>query len=389
MFVVNKRQRRSLNTREAAIANLRQGRRKRDLGVKKHLVRGMDGSADPADSELSVDDSGPREPTTFIPNEQRAVFEALDEDMRDNHPTGTSGQTLATRLQDIENMAGELPDSDLDFLMEDSPEYSASAEPSTTVAPNESAPDTRLPAILGPRTRTNWSLSPLTTPSKTPSDSGSASYAMMEVEETAGFNEDDGRAIERLKAMGVLFDSDSQGEEEEMEGDDIQPLPPTRVDPLWRRPDRSRNLFDIDRSLGMTDPANRLAATRILPSRTRPSKKELMGKLLLYQCAERKKRFDNPHQEVHRYPEEALITTVVQLDIDFEAPGGPQVQTEKIAMTFGEFLGAPKEPVIEARQGQLVFREKEQMQQVQQFAGRQIRSRRKTDLVFPFVDRSN
>jgi hypothetical protein len=60
MFVVNKRQRRSLNTREAAIANLRQGRRKRDLGVKKHLVRGMDGSADPLDSELSVDDAGPR-----------------------------------------------------------------------------------------------------------------------------------------------------------------------------------------------------------------------------------------------------------------------------------------------------------------------------------------
>ncbi|KIW70939.1 hypothetical protein PV04_03167 [Phialophora macrospora] len=384
MFVVNKRRKSSLNVREAAIANLRQGRRKRDRGVEKHPVRGMDGSANPVDSELFVHDSGPQGPSMFIPNERRAVLEVADEDKRESRPNETSAKKLATRLQDIENMDGELPDSEFDFLTEDSPDYSKSAEPPATVAS-----ETRLPAILGPRARTSSSVSALTTPPQTPSDSGSASFTMIGTEETDGFNEDDARAIERLKAMGVMFESDSQDEEEEIEGDDFQPLPPTRVDPLWQRPDRSRDLFDIDPSLDMTDPANRLAAARILPSSTRPSKKELMGKLLLYQCAERKKRFGNPHQEVRRYPEEALITTVVQLDIDFEAPGGPQVQTEKIAMTFGEFLGVPKKPVIESRQGQLVFCEKEQVQQVQQFAGRNIRSRRKAELVFPFVDRGN
>jgi hypothetical protein len=52
-------------------------------------------------------------------------------------------------------------------------------------------------------------------------------------------------------------------------------------------------------------------------------------------------------------------------------------------MTFREFLGAPKQPVIEFRKDKLVFRGKDQIQQV---AGRHGRARRvMASEVFPFV----
>jgi hypothetical protein len=86
---------------------------------------------------------------------------AADEDMRENRPNGTSGQTL--RLRDIENMPSDWDnaDSELDFLMEDSPEYSTSAEPSTTTATTA-----RSPGPLGTPAPTSISSSvpPLTTP---------------------------------------------------------------------------------------------------------------------------------------------------------------------------------------------------------------------------------
>ncbi|ETI23591.1 hypothetical protein G647_05393 [Cladophialophora carrionii CBS 160.54] len=369
-----------------------------------------DDSADPMECEASAHDPAPQAPSLATPNEQMAALGAAGETMRENDANGGGDQVSAMRLYDIENTASELPDSEDEFLPEDSPSKehdedhvqprqtthsrpsnsrrgspnSRSAESTTIAASNMSASDAQSPSTLGTRGR----LSPRASPLTTPAESRSVSRPRIVSKKTADVKEDDARAIEKLKAMLVMFESDSEDEDEEVECEgDFQPLPPPRVDPLWQRPERSRNLFDIDPSLDMTDPANRLAAAGILPSSTRPSKKKLMGNLLLYQCAERKKRFGNPHQEVRRYPEEALVTTDVQLGIDFEAPGDPQVKTEKATMTFREFLGAPKNPVIEARKDQLVFREKEQMQRV---AGRNGRTRRKMESdVFAFMEGGN
>ena len=185
--------------------------------------------------------------------------------------------------------------------------------------------------------------------------------------------------IARLKERGVMFESDS--EDDDLSKDDFEPPPPRRIDPLWQRPNRSANLFDIDPSLDMTDEANRWAAAGL--ARPRPPKKKIIGNLLAYQCRERRKRFGDPHQEVRRYVEGVQITTVVPQGINFDAEQGPQVETETVTMSFRDFIGAPKNPVIEARGDQLVFREREQMQQG---LGRNGRAKRVLDSeMFPFV----
>ncbi|EXJ62561.1 hypothetical protein A1O7_02999 [Cladophialophora yegresii CBS 114405] len=374
--------------------------------VVSNQIDEEDDSTDSMECESFAHDSVSQAPDLITPNEQRATSEATDEIIGEKHAIEGADHVSVMRLHDIENTASESPDSEDEFIPADSsynkheeddeqPDQtthhrppnsgrgsrnSRSAESTTAAASNTSASDAQSPSTFDTRGRLSPSASPLTTPP----DSRSVSRPRIEGRKTADLKEDEAGAIEKLKAMGVMFESDSEDEDQEMEGDDFQPLPPSRVDPLWQRPDRSRNLFEIDPSLDMTDPANRLTAVGILPSSTRPSKKKLMGNLLVYQCAEHKKRFGNPHQEVRRYPEEAPVTTVVQLGIDFDTPGDPQVKMEKATMTFREFLGAPTYPVIEARKDQLVFREKEP---VQQLAGRNGRTRRKMEMdIFPFVD---
>ncbi|KAJ9603491.1 hypothetical protein H2200_012269 [Cladophialophora chaetospira] len=390
-------------------------------GTHKRCWHKMDCSPDPLKCEMLIQEYGPQGPSWFNTKDWKIVFETANQAILEKFAAKNGGSESTEQTWHTRNTDTDLVDDDGRLEREDSsplttltqaeheeddddeddvrplseirfssftsvrPPRGLKSTTSKTAAKKASRdmpqPESKLAIQVENGTRPSFS--PLTTVVDSPDASRTATEGDQDCSK-----ENVPRALQRLKDQhpGIIFDTES--EDEMMEEDNFQPPPPTRVDALWQRPVRSRNLFDIDPSYDKTDPANRLAAGGVLPSSTRPSKKQLMGeKLLLYQCAERKKRFGNPHQEVRRHPVEALVTTTVQRDIDFDNSQGVRARTEKVTMTFRDFLGAPKDPVIEARKDQLVFREKEAVQQV---AGRHGRARRVLENeVFPFVYSAN
>ncbi len=375
-----------------------------------------DGSPDPMKCEMLVQDYGPQGPAWFKPYDWKKVLEGANQAMLDKFAAKNGNNKITGRKEQVKNTTNILTDSEDELAREDTPSptplmqntaeeeddeedlrplaeirFLSSTSGRGPISAKETPPKpaaeksngTPLAVsnkVLQAKETSRPSISPLTTIA----DSRDASRTATEGEQLAYSKEEDAQALQSLKQAhpGIMFDSES--EDEEMEDDGFEEPPPTWIDPLQQRPIRSRNLFDIDPTYDMSDSANRLAAAGILPSSTRPTKKQIMGgKLLHCQVAERRKRFGNPHQEVRRYPKDSMVTTTVQRDIDFDNSQGVRAKTEKVAMTFREFLGAPKDPVIEARKDQLVFREKEQVQQI---AGRHGRARRVMESeVFPFV----
>ncbi|KIW97195.1 uncharacterized protein Z519_02587 [Cladophialophora bantiana CBS 173.52] len=191
--------------------------------------------------------------------------------------------------------------------------------------------------------------------------------------------EDEARAIEKLRARGVMFESEAEADDDEIGDQDTYVPPPRRIDPLWQ-PQKSRNLFDMDPSLLMPNEEENFASGKT--PHKRPSKKQLIGNLLSYQCRQHRKEFSDPHQEVCRYPEDVQVTAILHCGIRFDRRV-PQADIETTTMSFREFLGAPKEPVVDARGGQVVFLEG---RQDNQYPGRSTRGKRVPEGdTFPFV----
>ncbi|KIW16657.1 hypothetical protein PV08_03845 [Exophiala spinifera] len=166
---------------------------------------------------------------------------------------------------------------------------------------------------------------------------------------------DEEKAIQKLQARGVQFESDTGNEEEEEEqeeeedeeeeaekeeevGDDSPP--PRRIDPLWQ-PQRSRDLFEIDRSWD-----RKMEHQVDAKSVSRPPKKQIIGNLLKYQCLDRRRKFSNAHQEVRRSVQQVEVRAWVQVDKSEDPKELPQLVEEEVMMTFGEFIGMPEAPVI-------------------------------------------
>ena len=186
--------------------------------------------------------------------------------------------------------------------------------------------------------------------------------------------EDERRAVEKLRKRGVMFESDSESGLELSDVSSYSPRP-RRIDPLWQ-PQKSSHPFDIDHSLDWREKDKDVQAARYSPPRKRPTKKQLVGKLLKYQCQERKRKFGNPHVEVLR-PGDVMVTAF--------AVG--RLEIEKVTVSFREFIGAPQEPIItKGAKGEFAFREGKNDRSRHQGPFGTPRARRVTDEEkFPFV----
>lgn len=144
-------------------------------------------------------------------------------------------------------------------------------------------------------------------------------------------------AIQKLQARGVQFESDTDGDED---GEVVDDPPPRRIEALWQ-PRSSKHLFELDRRWD-SQFEDRAYASSI----SRPPKKEIVGNLLKHQCSDRKRKFGNPHQEVRRGVRQVEVRALVQMDRSTDPQEMPQLVEEEKTMTFGEFMGMPKAPVI-------------------------------------------
>jgi len=163
-----------------------------------------------------------------------------------------------------------------------------------------------------------------------------------------------------LRQRGVVFESDSEEEEPEESGKPSAAR--RRMDPLWR-PQKSQNVFDIDPSLDWRDPENRHATHGTLPpgQMPRPSKKQIVGHLLKYQCRERRRKYGDPHREVDRNLDSRQVTAVERRLV--HPQGDPfevsEVESEMKKMSFRDFIGIPEIPVVVQGKGreELAYRE--------------------------------
>lgn len=163
-------------------------------------------------------------------------------------------------------------------------------------------------------------------------------------------NEDEQRALEKLRERGVEIETDSDSDESFSDDDIPRQAPPLVTDPL-RRIVESQNPFDVDPSLDLRNPENCYQALGITPpwKRNRPTKKQLMGNLLLYQCRDNKLKYGNPHYRVMRKSAEVPVTAIIENDDIFSTPdemSGHEPEKRHVPMTFREFIGMPKQPII-------------------------------------------
>ena len=155
-------------------------------------------------------------------------------------------------------------------------------------------------------------------------------------------------AIAKLKARGVEFESDSDTEGEE------HPIVSTRKNIIPGPPGSSRDLFDIAPSLRPRT-ADEGRASGLVSAREMGhiSKKDVWKTLLARQCRERKLKFGDPHQEVRRDVGSRNVSALVTRDAPADRARGkrdrfhvPAKEEKVITMTFENFLGVPKEPVV-------------------------------------------
>ncbi|KAK5064686.1 hypothetical protein LTR84_000520 [Exophiala bonariae] len=214
-------------------------------------------------------------------------------------------------------------------------------------------------------------------------------------------DEDEQRAVDALRARGVVIESESEDDGEASDYYDelsSRAVPPLITDPLHHMP-VSRNPFDVDHSLDLRSLENRYKALDIRPpwKRNRPTKKELMSgnALLLYQTRENRLKYGDPHiQLIRKVGDEVPVTALVEIDkgfnIDssFDTPGSRELSVQRVSTTFREFMGMPKAAVIAQgkNKDELVFLEKKLEGGDGTVSGGRVRARRvRDDEVFPFI----
>lgn len=174
-----------------------------------------------------------------------------------------------------------------------------------------------------------------------------------ETELHAWTKEDEAHAIARLRARGVMFEPDPNSDEDMTDAPFEQPRH-RHVDPLWRRPQKSFDLFEVDPSLQLIE------GDGLPRQKQAPTMKQLIGHLLEYQCQKRRKEFGDPHQEVSRIVEDVEVEVVVQhqsqqpLDL-----WEPNVESRATTMGFREFVGIPQTPVVSlgSKREEVIFKE--------------------------------
>jgi hypothetical protein len=203
-------------------------------------------------------------------------------------------------------------------------------------------------------------------------------------------NEEEQRALEKLRERGVEIEIDSDSDASFSDDDIPRQAPPLITDRLRHVPE-SQNPFDVDLSLDLRNPENRYQALGITPpwKRNRPTKKQLMGNLLLYQCRDNKLKYGNPHYRVMRKSGEVPITAIIEKDDSFNTPdelSGHEPENRHVPMTFREFIGMPKQPIIAQGKSkdELVFVER--LSDRDRASSGMSRTRRyRDDETFPFV----
>ncbi|KAK7923834.1 hypothetical protein LTR80_012039 [Exophiala xenobiotica] len=145
------------------------------------------------------------------------------------------------------------------------------------------------------------------------------------------------KAIKMLQARGVVFESDS---EEDMSDDSAPEVPSRRIDALWQ-PKQSMDLRELERWSAQTYERRSHES-----SQPQPSKKQMLGNLLRYQCRDRRRKLGNPHQEISRHVPDVQVRAWVQRNVQEEQLEVPEVVEEERMMTFRQFVGMPEMPVI-------------------------------------------
>ncbi|KAK5354290.1 hypothetical protein LTR11_011912, partial [Exophiala xenobiotica] len=131
-----------------------------------------------------------------------------------------------------------------------------------------------------------------------------------------------------LQARGVVFESDS---EEDMSDDSAPEVPSRRIDALWQ-PKQSMDLRELERWSAQTYERRSHES-----SQPQPSKKQMLGNLLRYQCRDRRRKLGNPHQEISRHVSDVQVRAWVQRNVQEEQLEVPEVVEEERMMTFRQF----------------------------------------------------
>ncbi|KAK4947920.1 hypothetical protein LTR10_013428 [Elasticomyces elasticus] len=157
---------------------------------------------------------------------------------------------------------------------------------------------------------------------------------------------DEQRATRKLRERGVLFETES--ESDQGLNDEVTSRESEEHGAPFQGPHVLRNVYGI-RPLHV---GNYLGEDYAQPSswphqQARPSKKQMIGNLLKYQCRERRRKFGNPHKETDRHVPDVKVQAVLQRDLREGDPlAVPELVTEKVTMSFREFIGMPEKPVI-------------------------------------------
>ncbi|KIV91319.1 hypothetical protein PV10_05870 [Exophiala mesophila] len=204
---------------------------------------------------------------------------------------------------------------------------------------------------------------------------------------------DQQQALNILREHGIMIDSDSDEIHSE---DGEQPSHHSELvtDPLHYRA-KSRNLFDLDRSLDIRDPENYWAALGEIPpwQKNKPTRKQLMknNNLLKWQMWRNQQRFGNPHTETLKLASEVPCKTVIvrQHPLDTgDLESTPRTEVVESHMSFSEFVGLPSKPIVEygRNDDELIIREGKDEVEVEAEIGGLVRRRRtREEDKFPFV----
>ncbi|KAI1622361.1 hypothetical protein EDD37DRAFT_470168 [Exophiala viscosa] len=158
---------------------------------------------------------------------------------------------------------------------------------------------------------------------------------------------DEQRAIRNFRERGVLFETES--ESDQGLDDEATYMTSEGQGRTFQRSQVLRNVYGIH----PLHVGNYLDEDYVQPlswphqQQARPSKKQMIGKLLKHQCRERRRKFGNPHKETDRRVEDVKVQAVIQRDLRGGDPlAVPDLVTEKVTMSFREFIGMPEKPVI-------------------------------------------
>lgn len=163
--------------------------------------------------------------------------------------------------------------------------------------------------------------------------------------------------MKSLQSRGVIFEEDSSGESDiGMPPPRIKPIP---KDPLWQRPQSSRDLFMIAPRLATAQPSFDVEQKRKEIAARPPRKKRRLNMPYL-----RQERGDNIHEEVERIfpPRMVKVSSMVVSELadsaDRHADWTGFERLPEMEMTFGAFIGAPAVPMaILTKHKQLAFRD--------------------------------